>query len=207
MTRKTATPPDPKKPAPKKRASGTAAPKAKTGRPSSYRAEYAQQAVKLCRLGATDKELADFFAVERSEDEWLARCLLLIREDRDGKVKADKRKRAERRKVAFQNSPSLRIRNSVSARMWAALKGKSHGRLFSRLGYTLEELVKHLQSQLKDGMTWENYGKQWHVDHIKPCAMFNMADASEFSECWALNNLRPLWADENVKKGAKYACA
>ncbi len=51
MTRKTATPPDPKKPAPKKRASGTAAPKAKIGRPSSYRAEYAQQAVKLCRLG------------------------------------------------------------------------------------------------------------------------------------------------------------
>ena len=58
MTRKTTTPHDPKKPAPKKRANGTAAPKAKTGRPSSYRAEYAQQVVKLCRLGATDKELA-----------------------------------------------------------------------------------------------------------------------------------------------------
>lgn len=66
MTRKTASPPDPKKPAPKKRASGTAAPKAKIGRPSSYRAEYAQQAVKLCRLGATDKELAGFFGVAES---------------------------------------------------------------------------------------------------------------------------------------------
>lgn len=33
------------------------------GRPSSYRPEYAEQALKLCRLGATDKELADFFCV------------------------------------------------------------------------------------------------------------------------------------------------
>ncbi|HEY1217101.1 MAG TPA: hypothetical protein VGE93_26030 [Bryobacteraceae bacterium] len=33
------------------------------GRPSSYKPEYAEQAVKLCQLGATDAELADFFKV------------------------------------------------------------------------------------------------------------------------------------------------
>ncbi len=36
------------------------------GRPTSYRPEYAEQALKLCRLGATDKELADFFEVAES---------------------------------------------------------------------------------------------------------------------------------------------
>ena len=41
-------------------------PKANSGRPSRYRAEFAQQAVKLCRLGATDKELAGFFGVAES---------------------------------------------------------------------------------------------------------------------------------------------
>lgn len=35
----------------------------KAGRPSAYRAEFAIQAEKLCRLGATDIELADFFGV------------------------------------------------------------------------------------------------------------------------------------------------
>lgn len=35
-------------------------------RPSKYKPEFAEQAVKLCRLGATDKELADFFEVAES---------------------------------------------------------------------------------------------------------------------------------------------
>jgi hypothetical protein len=40
--------------------------KSKAGRPSSYRPEYAEQAQKLCKLGATDRELADFFGVAES---------------------------------------------------------------------------------------------------------------------------------------------
>ena len=63
--------PKPKKPA-KKRARKAAASrgtkgkgkgKKAGGRPSLYRDEYPAQAEKLCRLGATDKELADFFEV------------------------------------------------------------------------------------------------------------------------------------------------
>ena len=90
MTRKTATPPDPKKPAPKKRASGTAAPKAKIGRPSSYRAEYAQQAVKLCRLGATDKDLATFFDVsEQTLNAWKKAHPAFLESLKEGKAVAD----------------------------------------------------------------------------------------------------------------------
>jgi hypothetical protein len=40
--------------------------KGKGGRPSKYRPEYAEQAAKLCKLGATDRELADFFQVAES---------------------------------------------------------------------------------------------------------------------------------------------
>lgn len=39
---------------------------ASNGRPSKYRPEFAEQAVKLCRLGATDVELAEFFGVSES---------------------------------------------------------------------------------------------------------------------------------------------
>jgi hypothetical protein len=43
----------------------------KGGRPSLYKPEYAEQAKKLCRLGATDKELADFFGVtEQTVNNW-----------------------------------------------------------------------------------------------------------------------------------------
>jgi hypothetical protein len=41
------------------------------GRPTDYRKEFAEQAEKLCKLGATDKELADFFGVvEDTINEW-----------------------------------------------------------------------------------------------------------------------------------------
>ena len=36
------------------------------GRPSKYKAEYAEQAYKLCLLGATDKDMADFFEVDEA---------------------------------------------------------------------------------------------------------------------------------------------
>ncbi len=48
-----------------------AAAKKKVGRPSSYKPEYPEKARKLCLLGATDKELADFFDVsEDTINEW-----------------------------------------------------------------------------------------------------------------------------------------
>lgn len=180
----------------------------KTGRPSKYREEFALQALKLCRLGATDKELADFFqGWNGNEDEWLSFCLLLIREDRFGKREKESKARSLSRKMAMVKSPSLRIRNSVSARLWSALKGKTDKKLFSKLKYTPSELVLHLESQFKDGMSWDNYGSKWHVDHIKPCSLFDHADPMQFDECWALSNLQPLWASENIKKGAKYVCS
>lgn len=100
-------------------------------------------------------------------------------------------------------SPSQKLRNSVSARMWAALKGRSDGALFSRLGYSLEDLCFHLERLFQTGMTWANYGK-WHVDHRKPCALFDQRNPEHFTECWALTNLQPLWAGDNIRKGARY---
>lgn len=101
------------------------------------------------------------------------------------------------------SDPSYRITESVRARMWAALKGRSDGRLFSRLGYTADDLVAHLERQFTTGMSWDNYG-DWHVDHIKACAHFDQTDPEQFAACWRLPNLQPLWADDNMKKGARH---
>jgi hypothetical protein len=89
--------------------------------------------------------------------------------------------------------------------MAACLRGiKRDKGLFSRLDYSLESLIAHLESKFTDGMSWENYGK-WHVDHIKPCALFDMTKPEDFQQCWSLSNLQPLWALDNYKKGVKYA--
>ena len=51
-------------------------------------------------------------------------------------------------------------------------------------------------------MTWDNYGK-WHIDHIKPCASFDMSIEKEQKKCFNYLNLQPLWAAQNFSKGTK----
>jgi len=71
------------------------------------------------------------------------------------------------------------------------------------LGCTLGELRVHLEKQFKDGMTWENQGK-WHIDHIRPCASFDLSKEDDISKCFHYTNMQPLWGVDNMEKGAKY---
>lgn len=73
------------------------------------------------------------------------------------------------------------------------------------LGYSAEDLKAHLERGFTSGMTWENYGSAWHVDHCVPQSSFKFqaASDSEFQACWALSNLRPLYALDNMRKSNK----
>lgn len=71
------------------------------------------------------------------------------------------------------------------------------------LGYSLSDLKHHLESQFKDGMLWENRS-EWHIDHIKPIKAFLDEGITDPKIINALDNLQPLWAHENLSKGAKY---
>src|SRR3546814_9626669 len=61
-----------------------------------------------------------------------------------------------------------------------------------------------LERQFLPGMSWDNRG-EWHIDHIRPlCAFeFTSPDDPQFREAWALTNLRPLWARDNLRKGGR----
>lgn len=74
------------------------------------------------------------------------------------------------------------------------------------VGYGQDQLISHLEKHFLPGMTWENYGRKgWHIDHKIPIAAFNFTSANDydFKRCWALKNLRPMWARDNISKGAK----
>jgi hypothetical protein len=76
-----------------------------------------------------------------------------------------------------------------------------YGHYFEILKYTPEQLSNHLENQFTDGMTWENYG-EWHVDHKLPITSFDFKEIGdeEFLKCWSLDNLQPMWAQENIRK-------
>ena len=72
------------------------------------------------------------------------------------------------------------------------------------LGSTIQEAREHLEKQFKEGMTWDNHGhKGWHIDHIIPCASFDLTDPEQQKKCFHYTNLQPLWAKENISKGSK----
>jgi len=106
------------------------------------------------------------------------------------------------------NDPIFRMRGNISNAIYRALiKGKSNKAgqsILQYLDYTIDILKIHLENKFDDKMSWDNYGSYWHIDHIIPHSTFNyisMKDQS-FKECWALSNLRPLDAKQNMSDGA-----
>ena len=72
------------------------------------------------------------------------------------------------------------------------------------LGDSIPNVIKHLEKQFKLGMTWKNFGRDgWHIDHIIPCSSFDLSKLEEQRKCFHYTNIQPLWAVENIKKGAK----
>ena len=100
--------------------------------------------------------------------------------------------------------PDFKVHNRIKARLHAGLKRGEQGATFKRLGYSVAELMQHLERQFTKGMGWHNMG-EWHIDHIVPLSSFTVtgSDDPELRRAWALPNLRPLWAKENLQKHQK----
>jgi hypothetical protein len=112
-----------------------------------------------------------------------------------------------RRQQLRLTSPSYRINDTLKVQIRQSLRGEKRGRSWESLvGYTLADLIAHLQSKLLPGMTLNNHG-EWHIDHIRPLCSFQFQtpDDPQFREAWALTNLQPLWAVDNLKKGGRWA--
>jgi hypothetical protein len=103
------------------------------------------------------------------------------------------------------HSPEFRILVSLRSRTNALLRGKNKSaKTLELVGCPIAWLEVHLESQFKPGMTWENYGPVWHIDHIRPCASFNLTNSEQQKICFHWTNLQPLFAKENLQKGDKY---
>lgn len=104
---------------------------------------------------------------------------------------------ARRREAKTPYYISLRIRNRIKA----VLKGQRRdGKFLDLLGCSAEEAKQYIASKLKRGMTWGNYGTAWHIDHIIPCAAFDLRDPKQQRQCFHFSNLQPMKVSENLRK-------
>ena len=116
---------------------------------------------------------------------------------------ANKAKINDKLRERRRSDPMLRLKDSIrgSIRAYLGSKKTRRGSTFEIVGCTPDFLRGHLERQFKDGMTWENYGSHWHVDHRIPLASGNSADEIKGLSHWT--NLQPLEALENIIKSDK----
>ena len=105
-------------------------------------------------------------------------------------------------KDRYAKDPVYRLIHSLRCRVRNALYGINKSEATSKLiGCSIDRLRVHIELKFTDGMTWDNYGK-WHVDHIIPCASFDMEDSDQQKKCFHYTNLQPLWAEDNLRKSS-----
>ncbi len=110
-------------------------------------------------------------------------------------------------KTVRSNKSNYWLASALRQRMAMAIRycAKS-GSAVRDLGCSVEYLKSYLEGMFKEGMTWENWGiRGWHIDHIRPLSSFDLSDRNQFLEACHYTNLQPLWAEENISKGAKVA--
>jgi hypothetical protein len=108
-----------------------------------------------------------------------------------------KHNRPESQKIA------IRLRKSIISALTVRNLEKL-GTSEELFGCSVDQLRRHLELQFEPGMSWDNHTVHgWHIDHIIPCAKFDLTLVSEQKKCFHYSNLRPLWAAENWSKGAK----
>lgn len=178
------------------------------GNPEIYRERSREWAA--CNSSRKRETTRKWIAENRDRKRYTDRLWLINNVERVKDWRRKNRKRMRAYSVKARSTPKGKITDIARKAVYRCFRsstGKCGRKTFDLLGYTPEELMASLEAKFKPGMSWENHGA-WHVDHKRPIASYNFSsvDDHEFKECWSLENLQPLWAKENLSKGARYEC-
>lgn len=115
------------------------------------------------------------------------------------------------RRRRMTSEPTFKATIAMRRRFYMAIRNQVYdgwdirsGQAVRLLGCTMAEFIAYIESQWGDGMTWENWTRDgWHIDHIIPLSAFDLSDEEQVKAACHYTNLRPLWAKDNLRKGAK----
>lgn len=115
------------------------------------------------------------------------------------------------RKRRMDSDPAFKASVAMRRRFYMAIRNQVYdgwnirsGQAVRLLGCTMAEFVAYIESLWSAGMTWENWTRDgWHIDHIVPLSAFDLSDEDQAKAACHYTNLRPLWAKDNLRKGAK----
>jgi len=94
----------------------------------------------------------------------------------------------------------------ISGRIRGAIKSQNEikdKKTSELLGCSIKDVRIYLENQFIEGMSWENSG-EWHIDHRRPCASFDLTDLEGQKMCFHYTNIQPMWASENLSKNDSF---
>lgn len=109
--------------------------------------------------------------------------------------------RTKRKKIdpIYKLSEQLRIQLNYHLKQRKIVK---KSRALELLGVKVKYFKKYIEHKFKPGMTWENQGKVWHIDHIIPLACLDLTREDILKFAFHYRNMQPMFAYDNQKKGA-----
>jgi len=129
---------------------------------------------------------------------------------RNARYRSDSEYRKKQIKAATQNkikrlilNPAIRAIDNARSRVSTFLREQNNSKFSHTLGCSGAELIKYLENKFQPGMTWQNYGKEWHIDHIHPLSLAYREGPESFSKASKYTNLQPLWRKDHVIKTRK----
>ena len=109
-------------------------------------------------------------------------------------------------KSVWDDPDKKRLINNLRSRLKKCIRRKRKPKkLLLYLGCSYKQSIEWIYFQLYDNMTFENYGKYWHIDHCKPCKLYNFSCYDDIGKCFNWINLRPYQCTKNLKKSSKYS--
>lgn len=126
------------------------------------------------------------------------------RADRRKHLDARRKNAREYVKTRYHSDPNYRMKFCLRARLYGALRGhRKSASTMSLLGCSIDDLWIYLESKFEEGMTKDNYGQYWQIDHIIPCDIFDLTNHEHQRRCFHFSNLQPLLEFDNKSKGAR----
>ena len=114
------------------------------------------------------------------------------------------KKACENNKIRRKNDPIYVLTRRERVRVYDALKGiRKSAKTETLLGCSYDFFRGYIEGKFVENMGWDNIGK-WHIDHIRPLSSFDLTDIEQQKQAFHYTNQQPLWAIDNLKKGAKY---
>lgn len=165
--------------------------------------------LKKCTVCKMEKPETEFH-IAKNKGTIRSMCKECSSKDRKNYFKENKdaiiKQTSEYKKEKLKTDPQFKIEKNLRNRLYIAFasqnKTKSE-RTWKYIDCSPKFLKEWIEYQLYDGMTFENYGEYWHLDHVKPCASFDLTNETEISECFNWKNIQPLRSEKNITKSSK----